>query len=195
MMPVARTQWVAAAAAAMFFISVAGFGMASPDFEQLRHPVALLGARGEPDALAFNLLGFVLPGLMLGWLAWRWREANGNSGFGFRLGLQLVLLSALAFTAQGLLPLDPANLLAPASRLHALAWSAWWVAFLPGAVLVAVGAGRGAGPALLLVLAMLVVVLVVAAGSLLPAPLAQRLAFAGWFAWWCLAGVLFARTR
>ena len=182
------------AAFGCFSVSVLAFGAASPDFEHLRHPVALLGAEGEPNALAFNLIGYVVPGLLLAWQAWRWRASRSLAGLGFRVGLQLLSLSALAFVAQGLLPLDPSNLLAPASRLHALAWSAWWVSLLSGALLVAIGLGRGAGPASLLVLAMLVVVLVVSAGSLLPAPLAQRLAFAAWFGWWLVAAVVFSRA-
>ena len=86
------------------------FGLISPDFGHLRHPVALLGAIGEPNALAFNLLGFVAPGLALAWLAWRWRGQRAADGWRARIGLQLLLLSALAFVAQGLLPLDPTDL-------------------------------------------------------------------------------------
>ena len=128
---------IALAALALFAVAVAGFGAWSPDFGHLRHPVALLGAIGEPNALAFNLLGFVAPGLALAWLAWRWRGQQAAGGWRARIGLQLLLLSALAFVAQGLLPLDPTDLLAPASRAHAVAWSAWWLAFVAGAVLVA----------------------------------------------------------
>lgn len=171
-------------AAALFALAVAGFGAASPDFGQLRHPVALLGARGEPHALAFNLAGFALPGLLLAWRAVALRAGRGAARWPVRIGLQLAMLSALAFAAQGALPLDPTDLLAPASRLHASAWMLWWVAFVPGALLLAAAAPRGR----LLGVAFAVLVPLVALGgaSLVPAPLAQRVAFALWFGWWLL---------
>ena len=105
----------------VFMAAAIGFGIVSPDFGHARHPLALLGALGEPHALAFNLLGFVLPGALLAWLAWSLRGAHAEPGWRVRIGLQLVLL------------------------------------------------------------------LVLGAGSLLPAPLAQRLAFLLWFGWWLLA--------
>ncbi len=170
------------AALLLFVASVAGFGLASPDYAQLRHPVALLGARGEPHALAFNLPGFVLPGLLLAWQALRRRRASGGAGWSARIGLQLVLLSALAFAAQGLLPLDPYNLLAPASRLHATVWMLWWVAFVPGALLLALA--RREGRAFGLAVALLLPAFALFGGSLMPAALAQRIAYLLWFAWW-----------
>ncbi len=176
-------RWLAAVALLVCVAAVAAFGASSPDFGQLRQPVALLGADGEPNALAFNLLGFVLPGALLGWLAWRWRGQAGNSGWRARLGLQMLLLSALAFAAQGLLPLDPTDLLAPASRAHAVAWSAWWIAFVAGGALAWRSRGGRGGLALVLV----VLLLATGGASLMPAALAQRLAFAGWFGWWLWA--------
>ena len=176
-----RLPWLAAL---LFFAAVAGFGMASPGYSQLVHPVALLGARGEPHALAFDLLGFLAPGLILAWCAYAWRSAAAADGWMARIGLQLAMLSALAFAAQGLLPLDPYNLLAPASRLHALAWMLWWVAFVPGALLLAAAFPRrrlaGLACALLLPACALYGV------AMMPAALAQRVAFALWFGWWLL---------
>src|SRR3546814_8885709 len=62
-----------------------------------------------------------------------------------RIGAWLALLSALAFAAQGLLPLDPRDLESDASRMHATMWTLWWVALLPAAVLLAFGS-RARGP-------------------------------------------------
>ena len=174
---------VVALALGVWVAALIGFGAVSPDFGQLRHPVALLGALGEPHALAFNLLGFVLPGLLLAGLAWRWRSSATDGGWGARIGLQLLLLSALAFAAQGVLPLEPTDLLAPASRAHAVAWSAWWIAFVAGGLLLAGGRGGRVG----VVVVLGVLVLAMAGASLVPAALAQRLTFLGWFGWWLLA--------
>lgn len=167
-------------------------GVAWPGFSQLQHPVALPGAVGAPHALVFNLGAFVLPGALLAWRAIAWRSARAEAGWPERIGLQLLMLSAMAFAAQGLLPLDPSDLRAPASRLHAAAWTAWWLAFLPGALTVAFARRRigGGAPALLLLLLVsLLVPLLVLGGTLaIPAPLAQRLAVLAWFTWWIVAG-------
>ncbi len=174
--------WRPVAALALFVAAAIGFGIANPDYAQWRHPLALLGARGEPHALAFNLLGFVLPGLLLAAQALALRNAWRGQGWGVRIAAQLALLSALGFAGQGLLPLDPYNLLAPASRLHATVWMLWWVAFVPGTLLLAWG--RREGRAVGLVVALLLPALALFGGSLMPAALAQRGAYLLWFAWW-----------
>src|SRR5687768_13348240 len=176
-----RLPWLAAL---LCLAAVAGFSSASPDYSQLGHPVALLGASGEPHALGFNLLGFVAPGLILAWCAFAWRSAAAADGWTLRIGLQLAMLSALAFAAQGLLPLVPYNLLAPASRLHAVAWTLWWVAFVPGALLLAAAVSRRrlAG----LAFALLLPACALYGVTLVPAPLAERVAFVLWFGWWLL---------
>jgi hypothetical protein len=178
----ARLPW---AALLLFVAAVAGFGLANPDYAQTLHPVALLGARGEPNALAFNVLGFVLPGMLLVWHAVVLRNAWRSSSWSVRVAVQLGLLSALAFLAQGLLPLDPYNLLAPISRWHATAWTLWWVAFVPGALLLALS--RAQGRARGLSLALLLPAFALFGAVLMPAALAQRIAYLLWFAWWLLA--------
>ncbi|MGH8076861.1 MAG: DUF998 domain-containing protein, partial [Lysobacter sp.] len=103
-----------------------------------------------------------------------------------RLGPWLWLLSALAFAAQGLLPLDPTDLDAQSSRVHATAWTVWWIAFVPGAVLLALGLGREARWRLLRWVAASAAVLLplfaLVAPMDLPAGIAQRVALAVWFA-------------
>ena len=56
---------VVAIAAAIAFCAAAAFGLALPGYSQLAHPLALPGAQGMPRALAFNLLVFVMPGVLL----------------------------------------------------------------------------------------------------------------------------------
>ena len=182
------------AAAACFLAALVGFGMALDGYSQARHPVALLGASGVPRALAFNLLGFVLPGLLAMVVALRLRRGLAHdAGWAARIGTRLVLLSALAFAAQGLLPLDPGDLDHRASRWHATAWMLWWIAFVPGALLGALGPFRMPGLRrfawLSLVAATLVVFFAVLA-PVVPAGVAQRTAFMAWFGWLALAPVL-----
>src|SRR3546814_14653193 len=62
-------------AVVLFAAAVAGFGAALDGYSQAIHPVGLLGARGMPHALAFNVLGFVLPGVLAALVAWRLRAS------------------------------------------------------------------------------------------------------------------------
>lgn len=179
-------RWAGVAAALLWTAAVLGFGAALPGFEQARHPLTLLGASGVPKAMAFNLLAFLLPALLAGWVALiLLRRVAAEPRWSLRIGAQLVLLSVLAFAGMGLLPLDSSDLENRASQLHASAWMLWVVAFVPGSLLLAIG-GRGdwRGLARLSLLCGLGVAggaFVLAA--LVPVALAQRLAFAAWLLW------------
>ncbi len=182
----------AALAALSFAAAVAGFGAALDGYSQVAHPVALLGARGMPHALAFNVLGFVLPGLLAAAVAWCLRTGMpDDAGWAVRIGTRLMLLSALAFAAQGVLPLDPRDLESSASRAHATAWMLWWVALVPAASLLAFGLRRDrARRGLVLAsvgLAAAVVCLVALPLGLLAPAVAQRVVFAAWLGWVVLA--------
>lgn len=186
-----RAGWLAAC---LFMAAVAGFGAALDGYSQLQFPVALLGAKGFPHALPFNLLAFVMPGMLAGVVAMSLRRRlPADAGWSLRIGVQLVFLSALAFIAMGLLPLDANDLESDVSRLHGTAWVLWTVAFVPGAVML--GAGLIANP---VTSRFAWISLIIAAGMLLagfvftdfmPAGLAQRIAFGLWFAWMVIASM------
>ncbi len=185
--------WLGAAGAALFILTVIGFGAALPGYLPLGHPVALLGAKGVPHALAFDLLGFVLPGLLACAVALRLlARAPKTAPWTVRVGGQMLLLSAVAFTAMGVLPLDASDIESRASQFHASAWMVWVLAFVPGAILS--GWGLRALPGSERLAALHVAAgLAVGVGALLlqavmPAPIAQRLAFVVWAVW--LATVL-----
>jgi hypothetical protein len=179
----------------LFVIALLGFGAALGGFSHALHPVALLGARGIPRWWLFDVLGFVLPGLLMAWAMWRtglaWERRHEDSGAIARIGWTLCTMSALAFALQGVLPVDPAKGLSfGIGRLHTAAWTVWWIAYVSGAVALALGAparmrARGA---LSLVVAAVVVALSMSA--LIPAApaMGQRIAFVAWFAWaWWMA--------
>ncbi len=175
-------------AALLFVLAVIGFGAGLNGYAQARHPVALLGAQGVPHALAFNLLGFVLPGLLAAIVAECLRRGlPATAGWAPRVGSQMLLLAGLAFAAMGLLPLDVDDLHGPASQLHASAWMIWVLGFVAGTLLLAVSGlrqvhGRALG-VLALGCGMLAALAAFALQGVLPAPLAQRLAFACWAVW------------
>jgi hypothetical membrane protein len=186
----AALRWAGLAAALVFTAALAGFGAVLDGYLQWQYPVSLLGARGFPNATAFNLLAFVLPGALAAVVALELRRKLGaGSGWRPRIGAQLVLLSALAFVAMGLMPLDPRDLESEASRLHGTAWMLWSVAFVAGALLLAAGCRRQRGFAWLALLAALsLLVAGFVLGDAVPVAVAQRGAFAAWFAWLAYAG-------
>lgn len=192
-------RWLGLLAAVAFVLAVAGFGAGLDGYAQGRHPVALLGARGVPHALAFNLVGFVLPGLLAAGVAERLRRTlPTGAGWAPRVGSQMLLLAGLAFAAMGALPLDVDDLHGPASQLHASAWMIWVLGFVVGSVLLAVSGLRQAHGRALGVLALgcgvLAALAAFALQGVLPAPLAQRLAFACW-AVWLAAALPLSRLR
>lgn len=185
MKPSFKPEWLALA---LFAAALALARAGLPEYSHLLHPVGLRGASGLPGALAFNLCAFVFPGALLARAGHRLRDALPGTGWLARIGIVLAQGSALAFAAQGILPLDAHDLDAAASRVHVLAWMLWWIAFVPGMLLLAVGMRHRRALALACM----------AAGVLVPlvavfAPIgawvgvAQRLAYGLWFGWWLLA--------
>jgi len=187
-----------AVAAVLFLASVLGFGAALPGYLPLGHPVALLGAIGVPHAGAFDLLGFVLPGLLAAAVALRLlARVPVTAAWTLRVGGQMLVLSGLAFAAMGVLPLDASDIDSPASQYHASAWMIWVLAFVPGALMSGLGArqlpGWGRLSALHLVAGLAVLVGAFVLQALMPAPVAQRVAFVAWALW--LAAALPVASR
>lgn len=184
--------WTGVAALLLFASALLAFGALLQGYSQVHYPVAVLGAKGVPNAWAFNVAAFVLPGMLAGVAAMDLRQRlPRDAGWPLRVGAQLAFLSALGFIALGLLPLDPMDLHNHASSLHATAWMLWWVAFVPAAMLIAYGL-RGRGGWRLLAHASVAAALLVLATALftvdlMPAGLSQRLGFAAWLAWMCVA--------
>ena len=182
------SRWMVAAGRAAAVACVAAAvvgGMRLDGYSHALHPLALLGGRGVPGSVVFNLVGFVLPGLLAALVALGlYRGLPAAARWWPRIGARLLLLSALAFAAQGLLPLDPQHLDGPQSGLHASAWMAWWIAFAAGAALLAAGAPRlraGTLAAAAVLLAMMFI-----PASLLEPVFAQRIALAAWLLWLAL---------
>ena len=177
------------AALVMFTAGATICGAMLDGYSHREHPLALLGATGVPGALAFNAFAFGLPGLLVAVVFWTMRsDLSTTAGWQARIGMQLAVLSAVAFAAQGLFPLDPDNLGGRANALHALAWTVWWIAFAAAGVLFAAsgpshGFRRATVAALIAVLAL---VWPTWPGAM--AAFAPRLAFLVWFVWAAWAG-------
>ena len=174
--------WLAAACGVL---AALGFGAALPEFSHALHPLGLLGAAGVPGAAPFNVLGFVVPGLLAAWVFVRVR---GRLPVGAErwagIGCWMLALSALAFAAQGVWRLDPSDLDGPISQRHATMWLLWWLAFAAGALMLGLGllrdrAWRNGAIAFVVAgaIAVLLNVFPVIAG-----PIAQRVVLLAWLA-------------
>jgi hypothetical protein len=171
-----------------FALALLIFAARIPEYRHALHPPALLGADGTPDALAWNLLGFGVPGLLAAIAMQGLHRALVAAGGGFaaRIGATLLLLSAFAFCAQGAWPLRLGEALDQGqARLHVAAWTAWWLATLAGLAGVALGAIRLHGWRLAAAGAALAacVVLLAVQGAWPAGGIAARIALAAWFGW------------
>ncbi|TYT27346.1 DUF998 domain-containing protein [Luteimonas viscosa] len=156
-------------------------GAQVPGYSQAVHPMALPGARGMPGAGLFNAMVFVLPGSLVALVAWRLRTLlPARSGAAARIGATLLLLSALAFAVQGVLPIERSDTDGAATALHASAWTTWWIAFAAGSLALALAVREWRVPMLLSLAAVLANAPL--AGVWLPGGIAQRIACACWFA-------------
>jgi len=191
--PPSAAPW-AGLALLLFVVALLGFGAALDGYSQTTHPVALLGARGVPHWYGYDVLGFLLPGLLAWWalvLTGRAMErtaAGGEFGMMGRIGWTLCSMSALAFALEGLLPVDAARGLAYGlGRLHTAAWTVWWIAFVAGAVALVAGAGAHPGLRRTRIATAIAAIVVLALSFVVVIPgapaLGQRIAFVAWFAW------------
>jgi hypothetical membrane protein len=96
-----RAVACSALAAAVFWIALVAFGRVRTDYSQLTKAVSELGAVGAPHALAWNVGGFIVPGLLL---------AVSGVGIGVAVGGRrgavgwLLAGSGVAFAATGVFP-------------------------------------------------------------------------------------------
>ncbi|WP_313256161.1 DUF998 domain-containing protein [Stenotrophomonas sp.] len=191
--------WAGPVAAVVWLLAVFGFGMRLEGYDQLRHPVSLLGAHGVPGGTAFSMLGFVLPGVLAAAaaldLALRMPVSAPRA---LRVGGQMLLLAAVAFATMGLLPLDVEDIENRASQYHASAWLLWLVGFSAGALALRLGSARDAAWRPLANLAVGCALWSLCSAFLfeiaLPVAMAQRLAFLGWLVW-LLGAARLAPTR
>ncbi len=169
----------------VFVVALLGFGAALEGYSQWVYPVAWLGAEGMPGAIAFNVAGFVLPGSLAAFALWSLRPAlPPGAPWSARIGAQLVVLSALAFSIQGLLPINPED---PDAGAHGTAWTLWWLTFSAGAWALAWGLRRISSRPRVVLTWVLPGVIVPALALLAPQwvanAVAQRAAFLLWFSW------------
>lgn len=181
------------ASAVVCVAAIMAWGTRLEGYSHGLYPLSVLGAYGIPGARAFNVAGFIVPGVLAAMVALGlYRTLPRGAGWLPRIGARVLLLSGLAFAAQGVLPLDLQDLDGRASGLHASAWLVWWIAFVAGAPLLATGQ-RGTRAVTAASVGALAVMMFVPPPFLGPA-LAQRITLAAWLIWMVLAPWLAFRT-
>ena len=173
-------RWMGIVAIAAFVLALVSATHASAWTP--RHALAMPGATGMPDAGAFNLLAFVVPGAALLaaalWRRWQSRDVPGMAG---GIAVWLLAIAAVAWLALGLSPIDAGDLVGEGSQHHAALWMLWLIAVSAAAVALVIGAAQGQR-GLMGVLALLWFVAAFALPVLLDG-WAQVLAAVAWMAW------------
>lgn len=165
----------------VFWLALFAFGSLRPGYDHVTKAISELGAIGAPNMLAWNLVGFVLTGILLTLAGDEIGRAAGRP-----IARLLLVLSGLAFAATGV-PADMSSYQAPTTIAHlsaSLVSLATWLA----ALLWLAVRGRSGWPAVRW-LALIGFVVFAAAFILHAAPgvsagLAQRAAFAAYLGWY-----------
>ena len=83
--------WCGIAAPIVFFVAMVAFAFLTPGYSNMANAVSELGTAGAPYALGWNLLGFVLVGLLVMAFAWGMRldlrPGKGAVGVPLLIGL------------------------------------------------------------------------------------------------------------
>jgi len=196
----------AVAAALVFWPALFAFAAAYPGYSHSTRAISELGAFGAPHALAWNLIGFVVPGLLLAYC-----------GAGVALAIDgrrrslfwLLVISGLAFAGAGVCPAEMRHgvpiMQSGWTAAHLVMISASGVPWVIGA-LVLIGSARRSsrwrhltaatvGLALLAVAGLGTNILSGSIPALAHVPgLAQRIAFGAYFAWFLVAESVFLTT-
>lgn len=176
----------------LFWMALFGFAALRPEYSHMHNAVSELGVLRAPNMLAWNVLGFGLPGLALLVFGWQVGRRARPSG--------VVMPALLATTGAGLLlsgvfPADLANRGGILTQLH-IAGSMIGLLWIPGAVWFCVSVRRSS-PAAFWITAAVVAALIasILLTDSLPRGLGQRLRFAAVLSWYPLMAMLIATGR
>jgi hypothetical membrane protein len=177
----------------LFWVVSVVLGALRPSYSHVVDTISELGAVGTPHATAWNVLGFIVPGVLLAIVgATIARAVNVHRSRPGNLATVLLVLSGLAVAGQGLMPAEMVNGVADvtsaSTRGHFISSLISGVAWAIGALLLVGPMRRNSmWRGLHVVSAALVVLTLVASLSLrgaLPDGLAQRIGnafYCGWF--------------
>ena len=181
----------------MFIVSLTTIAALRTDgYSHAVNSVSGLGARGVPLALAFNVFGFVLPGLGVASLSYVLAQAGGRTR---NVGVLLLAASGVALAAAGIFPIDVAHRTSLASVVHLIAATVsglfWMLSlFWLGRLLKRIGLISWGSATPWFSLFILVEIIWAIAWQATPG-WGQRIGFAGYFIWAAVTGSLLARSN
>lgn len=171
-------------AVGLFAIALLVFGILNPNFHFVNDYVSKLGAVGEPNAIYWNIIGFLMVGLLLMVFGYSYGLMKGDKQTG-------VLLSTFglgfALTA---IPFDQANETSDLSKAHVVAITlglAFWlfalakIAQKPPSPFAKIQANIAA--------AILVLSMILGTLEIVPMPVTHRLVFMVVFGWTAITSV------
>lgn len=176
----------------LFWTASVALAALRASYSHVVNTISELGAVGTPHATAWNVLGFIIPGVLLavvgGAIA---RTANEEPSLSRAVATVLLVVSGLAVAAQGVMPAEMidgvADVTSTSTRAHFISSLVSGAAWAVGALLLVAPMRRNPNwQGLYLVSAILVVLTLVASFALrgtLPDGLAQRIGNAFFCAW------------
>lgn len=197
--PAMHAGWLAGAC---FAVAVLVLGAAGGGFDAARQPLGDLGALNVSGASLWNVFGFIVPGvlLLIFSLGLETVMRHDEARRGGRLGTGLLMVSALAFAAQGIFPFDMDEPHAMASQWHVSALVFALLALMAGAAFISASLKSRPSWRVLVVLgpafaALLLLFLVHPPQQLFPMlegrpGYAHRVIFAAYFCWFALAAAV-----
>jgi hypothetical membrane protein len=175
----------------LFWACVFGFAALRPDYSHLNDAVSELGSVDAPRKWAFNLLGYVTPGVLTAVCGFALARIVAPRA---AISPALLAIAGLGLAIAGVFPADMADMQARTTVLHVvgvttgLLWppTALWLAFR----------GRRDRPAFALATLLCVVAMLATYGLYVVFPTypgaVQRLTFAAWLIWYPIAGAALA---
>lgn len=166
------------AATACFTISLLVFADIYPGYSHATKAISELGAIGAPHQVGWNLLGFMLPGLLLAFHGWGVGQAGHD-----RIAAVLFSLAGLSFAATSI-PVDMSSYHLPTSQAHITASLDVFVFWLMASLKLALRGGSTRLSRVTTISLWLAAAAGVVRFSGLVFPgTGQRLAFAAFFVW------------
>jgi hypothetical membrane protein len=186
------------AACVVFWSASFVLGALRPSYSHSLNTISELGARGTPNAIWWNVVGFIVPGLLLALTGGVIAQSIGREQSKLRsLAGLLLVLSGLAIAGQGVFPADMTNgvadITSPYTRGHFIsslvAAATWSIGVLLLTGLMKRSPDWRSLRVVSIVLVLLALVAAFALRGTLPDGLAQRLGNAIFFAWFVLTSL------
>ncbi|MBJ6985265.1 DUF998 domain-containing protein [Luteimonas sp. MC1750] len=169
-----------------------------PDYDHTDRAISELGSLDAPNLWAWNILGYILPGLVVAFLGMGLRREFSPQGRGAVIGSVAVVAAGLLMALSGAFPANMSDFKSTTTLLHTVGSFGCYVAFLVAGFLLPASFRKtsawrwAAMPSLALVVASIATGFLRFAGM---QSIGQRLTFACFFLWVALVGFALWRAH